>query len=70
MTSFLFWNVMKKDLRELVARAVVERDVDILLLAESGTADADMVAALKVATGNGYRTVSVPTVPTRTRSVV
>jgi len=36
MTSFLFWNVMNRDLRGLIARAVVERDVDIVLVAESG----------------------------------
>lgn len=58
MTSFLFWNVMNKDLRDLVARAAAERDVDILLLAESGVTDADMAAALKKITGHDYAALS------------
>src|SRR5690242_4919658 len=59
MTSFLFWNVMKKDLRTLIARAVIERDVDILLLAESGVSDEDMVAVLQAATGSDYAALSI-----------
>ena len=58
MTSFLFWNVMKNDLRALIARATVERDVDILLLAESGVSDSDMAAALKTVTGRDYVALS------------
>jgi hypothetical protein len=58
MTSFLFWNVMAKDLRTLIARAVVEHDVDILLLAESTVPDPDMVVALKMATGKDYAPLS------------
>jgi hypothetical protein len=58
MTSFLFWNVLGKDLRTLITRAVVERDVDILLLAESGTSDADMIAALNTAPGQDYAALS------------
>jgi hypothetical protein len=58
MTSFLFWNVMNKDLRALITRAVVERDVDILLLAEAGVSDEDMAAALKTATGHDYVSLS------------
>jgi Endonuclease/Exonuclease/phosphatase family len=59
MTSFLFWNVMNKDLRALIASAVVERDVDILLLAESGVSDAEMAAALRIATGRDYAALSI-----------
>jgi hypothetical protein len=59
MTSFLFWNVMHHDLRALVASAVIERDVDILLLAESGVSDGDMVAALNTATGRSYAALSL-----------
>ncbi len=58
MTSFLFWNIMRKDLRALVAAAVVERDVDILMLAESGTSDAEVSAALKTSTGRDYAALS------------
>jgi exonuclease III len=56
MTSFLFWNVMKRDLRDLIARAVVEHDIDILMLAESGVADAEMIATLNAATKQNYIT--------------
>jgi hypothetical protein len=61
MTSFLFWNVMNNDLRTLIAGAVVERDVDILLLAESGVSDIDMASALKRATGRDYTALSYDT---------
>jgi hypothetical protein len=56
--SFLFWNIMNKDLRSLIARAAVERDVDILLLAESGVSDGDLVKTLKAATGRDYVALS------------
>ena len=49
---------MNKDLRPLVAIAVVERDVDILLFAESGVSDSDMAAALETATGRHYASLS------------
>lgn len=61
MTSFLFWNVMKRDLRPLIAEAVVERGVEVLLLAESGTSDEEVVAALGAATGASYAAMSYPT---------
>jgi exonuclease III len=61
MTSFLFWNVMKKDLRTLITGAVVERDVDILLLAECGVSDGDMTASLKAATNRDYSALSFDT---------
>lgn len=54
MTSFFFWNVMKRDLRDLIARAVAERAVDVLILAEAGSYDADLVQALREATGDDY----------------
>ena len=49
---------MNKDLRELIAGAAAERDVDILILAESGTHDQAIVAALKIATGSQYTALS------------
>ena len=49
---------MRRDLRALIARAVVERDVDIVLLAESGVADGEMAAALTAANGQSYAAVS------------
>lgn len=52
---------MNKDLRTLIVRAVVERDVDILLLAESGVSDGDMETALKTATGREYAALSYHT---------
>ncbi len=58
MTSFLFWNVMNKDLRALIERAAVEHDVDILLLAESGLPDAELAAALTSATRRDYVALS------------
>lgn len=61
MTSFLFWNLQNKDLRKLVVRAAVERNVDILLLAESGVSEAEMVAALKEASGCDYAALSFDT---------
>jgi exonuclease III len=61
MMSFLFWNVMKNDLRTLIAKAVAERAVDVLLLAESGVRDRDMAAALRNATGCKYAALSFDT---------
>jgi len=58
MTSFFFWNVMGRDLRTLVARAAVERSLDIVLIAEAGMGDAEMVAALDAATGWRYVAIS------------
>jgi hypothetical protein len=60
MTSFLFWNILGKDLRPTVTRAVIERDVDILLLAECDVPDTDMASALTRDTGNAYEAVSLP----------
>ncbi len=51
--SFLFWNTMRRDLRPLICRAVVEYEVDVLLLAEVGATDAEMLdSLLKVTTQN------------------
>src|SRR5438270_12599732 len=61
MTSFLFWNVMDHDLRALVTRAVAERDVDVLLLAESGVSDDDVQVALRAGTGRAYEAISFET---------
>jgi hypothetical protein len=61
MTSFLFWNLMKNDLNELITQAVVDHNVDVLLLAESGISDEEMEAALKVATGCSYSALSYDT---------
>lgn len=58
MTSFLFWNVMKKDLGPLVGAAGLERDADIILLAEAGAKDIDTVQALKAQTGQNYFALS------------
>jgi Endonuclease/Exonuclease/phosphatase family len=60
MTSFLFWNVMGHDVRTLIARAVIERGVDILLIAEPGVSDGDMQTALRTATGRDYAALSEP----------
>lgn len=58
MLSFLFWNVMNRDLHPLLTQAVVERNVDILMLAEPGTSAQELVAALKGKTGQDYTTHS------------
>jgi hypothetical protein len=60
MTSFLFWNVMNNDVAALIARAALDRDVDVLMLAESATPDADLVVALKAATRRDYAALSEP----------
>ena len=60
MPSFLFWNVMKRDLRDVVVRAVVEHAVDILILAESGTDDQDLVALLNAANRASFESLSDP----------
>ncbi len=54
MTSFLFWNLQKKDLRHVLADAVKERAVDILVLAESVVPDHEIATALNASTGGGY----------------
>lgn len=60
MTSFVFWNLMKKDLRELAGRAAAERAADVVLLAECAVPDAEMSAALKSATGAEWAALSSP----------
>ncbi len=56
MTSFLFWNIMNNDLRTLVTSAVVERDIDILLLTESRVKDRVQHRLVIIAPAyNGYR---------------
>lgn len=49
---------MRKDLGGLVGPAAVERDVDILLLAESGASDEETVHALRAHTGRDYFVLS------------
>lgn len=51
MTSFLFWNVGKRDLRPLLGRAVHQLGIDVLMLAESPVADAVVVVDLRATTG-------------------
>jgi hypothetical protein len=60
MTSFLFWNILGKDLRPQVTRAVIDRDVDIILLAECDVTDTDLAATLTKDTGRHYEAVSLP----------
>ena len=49
---------MNHDLRSLIGIAAVEHKVDILLLAESGVPDREMIAALKAATSHEYAALS------------
>ncbi len=58
MISFLFWNIMRKDFRQIVTRAVVENSVDVLLLAESGIPDHFLVEVLTEASGEKYIALS------------
>ncbi|MBX9679100.1 MAG: endonuclease/exonuclease/phosphatase family protein [Gemmataceae bacterium] len=58
MTSFLFWNVMGKDLRPLIAEAVRIHDVDILMLAESSVSDKELAASLISITGQPFEAIS------------
>jgi len=60
MTSFLFWNVMKKDLRAAIADLAAEQATDVLLVAESGASDESVAAALRTATGLEYTALSSP----------
>jgi hypothetical protein len=47
MVKFLFWNINRKSLGDVVARAAAEHNVDVLILAESPYGDpASLLAAL------------------------
>ncbi len=46
MLTFLFWNVNKKPLQNLIAALVEEHRVDVLILAESDITDVAMLRAL------------------------
>jgi hypothetical protein len=41
--TFLFWNIAKKDLRPQIENLVVLHEVDVLILAESGLTDRDIL---------------------------
>lgn len=58
MLSFLFWNLMNRDLRPVVAEAVNEHEVDILALAECIVPDDEMAAVLASVTGDDFAPVS------------
>lgn len=44
--NFLFWNVNRKDLDEPIAEVAIERDVDLIILAESPPASVSLLTAL------------------------
>lgn len=50
MLTFLFWNVQSKPLRQRVARVAATSGVDVVLLAECDTPDADVLEALNAET--------------------
>jgi hypothetical protein len=45
-TKFLFWNIAKKSLAEVVSSLAEEHRVDVLILAECATSPADILLAL------------------------
>lgn len=46
MTTFLFWNVNRKDLSDLIADVALERSVDVIMLAECRVPPADLLRKL------------------------
>jgi hypothetical protein len=57
---FLFWNLQRKPLLGMVSALVEEHGVDVLLLAESGIADAELLSELNARTGEAFAAHSEP----------
>lgn len=51
MTTFLFWNVFKKDLTERLARLIETHQVDVLVIAESPVGAVELASAISSAGG-------------------
>jgi hypothetical protein len=54
MVSFLFWNLNKKPLTQLVSELSAERKVDVLILAENPISEFELIQALQQKTGKTY----------------
>src|SRR5690242_1733880 len=54
MITFLFWNLCAKHLAGTVAALTKQHDVDIIILAESGSSHGDMLKALLTVTGSPF----------------
>lgn len=48
MSIFLFWNIGKRDIEDLVIEAVYEKEVDVLILAESNIDPSSMINKLNI----------------------
>ncbi len=48
MLVFLFWNIGKRDIEDLVIEAVYEKEVDVLILAESNIDPSSMINKLNI----------------------
>ena len=52
MTTFLFWNVFKKDLSQRLARLVVTHEVDVVVLVETACSGSEIAGAISAAGGH------------------
>lgn len=59
MTSFVFWNVMKKDLRGPIGQLALEKSAEIVLLAETDpNLDDEICQTLEKSTGHAFESIS------------
>lgn len=66
MVTFLFWNINKQPLTELIGKLIREHNVDILILAESEVPDIDILKSAKAKSGKTF-TITCPELPTRVK---
>ena len=55
LVSFLFWNLMKRDLQKHIARMASIYQIDVLMLAECEIAADEIKGTLQQATGQSYQ---------------
>lgn len=60
MTTFLFWNLNKSPLKELVAKLAHQHEVDILVLAECTVSIAELLTSLNEGRKNKYSFAASP----------
>lgn len=65
MLSFLFWNINRNSIEEIISRIVHENQIDILILAESKIEDKDILELLNVGEERVY--LPAPGIPIRLR---
>lgn len=66
VVTFLFWNINKRPLTNIIAKLIRAHNVDILIITESEIRDIDILKSAKAESGTTF-TITCPEFPTRVK---